>query len=159
VAIILPGTRSDEDLAERVTRRFFSLCENPRSRRAVLRFVRMSLSGGRSSRIFYSWLNRMVFRPLAGPAGMHVPAVRVQLVGSTLAGLAITRYVVRLEPIASMSLDELVPVVGPPLRGAVIAAPRGAIPAWDVAQAAYPRREWHELDARRHHKLTGRPAH
>lgn len=38
---------------------------------------------------------------------------------SQIAGLIMTRYILRLEPVASMSIDEIVRVYGPPLRVAL----------------------------------------
>lgn len=147
----------EDDFAERVTRRFLGLCESPRTRGVVLRFVRMTLEGGTGSKVLYRYLNKMLFKPLAGPAGLHVSTVRLQLVSSTLAGVAMMRYQVRLEPLASMSVDELVPVLAPAIRGCLAAEPTGQVPAWDSELAPYPRTEWATLDARRQFKLTGRP--
>jgi hypothetical protein len=147
-----------DDFAERITRRFLKLCENPRTQRVVIGFVQSTLEGEVRSQRLYKYLNRMVFAPLAGPAGMHVSTVRFQLVASTLAGLAMMRYVVKLEPLASMTVDELVPVLAPAVRGALQAEPVGELPAWDDETAPYPLAERHTLDAHRSWKLTGRLA-
>ena len=41
---------------------------------------------------------------------------RATLAGSQLVGLAMIRYVLRLEPVASASVDHLVEVVGPTIQ-------------------------------------------
>lgn len=146
----------EEDFAERVTRRFFQLCENPRTRRPILRFVSMTLVGGKQSRLLYGYLNKVLFGPLTGPAGLHVSTVRLQLASTTLAGFAVVRYKVKLEPLASMPVEELVRTVVPAVRGCLMAEPTGEIPAWDAGVSPYPRTEWATLDARRQFKLTGR---
>jgi hypothetical protein len=151
-----PG-QSPEDFAERVVRRFLHVCENPRTRDAMLRFVRGSLSGGWTSRFFYRNLNRMVLRPLAGPAGLHASTLRLQLVTAQLAGLAMMRYVVKLEPLASMSVDELVVVFAPSVRGALHAQPAGPAYAW-AEERSYPAVDWAGADLRRQVRMTGRLA-
>lgn len=157
VAITLPSGQSDEDFAERIIRRFLHVCENPKTRDAMLRFVRGSLGGGWSSRFFYRNLNRMVLRPLAGPAGFHASTLRLQLVTAQLAGLAMMRYVVKLEPLASMSVDELVVVFAPSIRGALNARPTSPAYAW-AEDRPYPSIDWSRPDPRRQFKMTGRPA-
>jgi hypothetical protein len=47
---------------------------------------------------------------------VEASAIRMELVGSQLIGLAMIRYVLRVEPIASLDIDDLVPLVAPPLR-------------------------------------------
>lgn len=44
------------------------------------------------------------------------PRERATLAGSQLVGLAMIRYVLRLEPIASASIDRLAEVVGPTIQ-------------------------------------------
>ena len=157
VAITFPSGQSDQDLAERIVRRFLHICENPKTRDAMLRFVRGSLSGGWTSRFFYRNLNRMVLRPLAGPAGFHASTLRLQLVTAQLAGLAMMRYVVKLEPLASMSVDELVVVFAPSVRGALTAQPASPAYTWSE-ERPYPAVDWSRSDPRRQFKMTGRLA-
>jgi hypothetical protein len=157
VASSVASGRSEEDLAERIVRRFLHVCENPKTRDAMLRFVRGSLGGGWSSRFFYRNLNRMVLRPLAGPAGFHASTLRLQLVTAQLAGLAMMRYVVKLEPLASMSADELVVVFAPSVRGALNARPASPAYTWSE-QRPYPAVDWGRPDVRRQFKMTGRLA-
>jgi hypothetical protein len=66
-------------------------------------------------------------RPLrALAAAIHRPDAdaRVALAGSQLVGLAMARYVVRLEPLASMSPDEVAAEVGPTVER-YLYGPRG----------------------------------
>lgn len=107
------------DLTERVLRRFLLVCENPRTRRRALALVRGSVSNARAGRRFYAFVNRLVLNPVARSLGVETTAVRLELVGSQLIGLAMTRYVLEIEPIASLEIDELVPLLAPPLRQAL----------------------------------------
>ncbi len=105
-----------DDYTERLLRRFLLLCENPRTQRRVLALVRSSVSNAGAGRRFYALVNRVVLHPVARATGVKTSAVRVELVGSQLIGLAMIRYVLEVEPIASLDIDELVPLVAPAVR-------------------------------------------
>ncbi len=122
-----PGASGD--FTERLLRRFLLVCESPRTRRRALALVRGSVSNARAGRRFYALVNRVVLNPVARAMGVETSAVRVELVGSQLIGLAMIRYVLRVEPIASMEVDELVPLLAPPLRQALGTAEDAAPPA------------------------------
>ncbi len=111
--------RATADFAERAVRRFLLLCESPRTQRRVLALVRGSVSNAGAGRRFYALVNRLVLNPVARASGVNASAVRLELVGSQLIGLAMIRYVLKVEPIASLDIDELVPLVTPPLRQAL----------------------------------------
>jgi hypothetical protein len=105
-----------KDLTERMLRRFLLLCENPRTQRRVLALVEASVSNARAGRRFYALVNRLVLSPILRAAGVQTSAVRIELVGAQLVGLAMMRYVLKVEPIASLDVDELVPMMAPALR-------------------------------------------
>jgi hypothetical protein len=104
------------DLTERMLRRFLLLCESPRTQRRVLALVEASVSNAGAGRRFYALVNRLVLSPLLRAAGVQTSAVRIELVGAQLVGLAMMRYVLKVEPIASLDVDELVPMMAPALR-------------------------------------------
>ncbi len=107
------------DFTERLLRRFLLLCESPRTQRRALALVRGSVSNARAGRAFYALVNRVVVNPVARAVGVESSAVRMELVGSQLIGLAMIRYVLKVEPIASLGVDELVELMAPPLRQAL----------------------------------------
>jgi hypothetical protein len=107
------------DFSERLLRRFLLLCENPRTQRRALALVRGSVSNARAGRAFYALVNRVVVNPVARAMGVQSSAVRMELVGSQLIGLAMIRYVLKVEPIASLDVEELVQLMAPPLRAAL----------------------------------------
>lgn len=128
-----PAVRAD--LTERLLRRFLLVCESPRTRRRALALVRGSVSNARAGRRFYAFVNRLVLHPVARSLGVETTAVRLELVGSQLIGLAMTRYVLEVEPIASLDVDELVPMLAPALRQ-VLGLGGGASSAAPSADAA-----------------------
>jgi hypothetical protein len=108
------------DFTERLLRRFLLLCENPRTQQRALALVKGSVSNARAGRAFYALVNRVVVNPVAKAVGVQSSAVRMELVGSQLIGLAMLRYVLKVEPIASLDIDELVDLMAPPLRQALV---------------------------------------
>jgi hypothetical protein len=114
------------DFTERVLRRFLLVCENPRTRRRALALVRGSVGSSRAGKRFYALVNRVVLNPVARAMGVETSAIRMELVGSQLIGLAMIRYVLEVEPIASLSVDELVPLMAPSLRAALGLGPASA---------------------------------
>jgi hypothetical protein len=61
-------------------------------------------------------LTRVLLRPLALGAGGDDPDLRAALLASQIVGLAITRYVLKLEPVASADADRLASLYGPTLQ-------------------------------------------
>jgi hypothetical protein len=112
-----------DDVAERLVRRFLALCENPRTRARALALVKGSVRGGRSGRRFYGFVNRSVVHPVARVTGVRTSAVRCELVASQLVGLAMMRYVLEVEPIASLDVDELVALTAPAVRAVLGGSP------------------------------------
>jgi Tetracyclin repressor-like, C-terminal domain len=62
------------------------------------------------------FLTREVFEPITEALGVSDARLRATLVGSQFVGLAMMRYMVCLEPLASASIDELVAVIGPTVQ-------------------------------------------
>ena len=115
----MPSPEASADFTERLLRRFLLLCESPRTQRRALALVRGSVSNARAGKHFYALVNRVVLNPVARAVGVETSAIRMELVGSQLIGLAMLRYVLKVEPIASLTVDELVPLMAPPLRQAL----------------------------------------
>jgi hypothetical protein len=132
------GTRSvSPDLTERLLRRFLLLCESPRTQRRVLALVQGSVSNVGAGQRFYALVNRLILSPILRAAGVQTSAVRVELVGAQLVGLAMMRYVLKVEPIASLDVDDLVPMMAPALRQTLTGGDRPA-PALDVCGCQTP---------------------
>lgn len=115
----MTAERVSTDFTERLLRRFLLLCESPRTRRRVLALVRGSVSNARAGKVFYALVNRVVLNPVARGVGIEASAIRMELVGSQLIGLAMIRYVLKVEPIASLDVDELVSLMAPAVRAAL----------------------------------------
>jgi len=104
------------DFSDRLLRSFLALCENPRTRQGMLTMVRASVGSARAGQRFYRMLNRTVVNPAARASGVHASALRVELVCGQLVGLAMMRYVLRVEPVASTAPEDIVRQFAPAIR-------------------------------------------
>jgi hypothetical protein len=107
------------DFAVRLLRRFLSLCESPRTRAAMVRMIKGSVGSARAGRVLYRVVNRAAVNPVARVTGVQASAMRLELVASQLIGLAMARYVIQVEPIASASVEEVVTLAAPSIRAAL----------------------------------------
>ena len=102
-----------DDLGSRMTRRFFTLCENPRTRERTMKVLRSSADSAVGGRLLVAFLSRGVFGPLLRSRRLDHATARIELACAQLGGVAVLRYVTRMEPVASMDVEDLVAMVGP----------------------------------------------
>ncbi len=114
VAGLLAG--STEDLGEQIVRTFLAVWDASPGQGPMLAMLRSAVSHEDAAGMLRELLLRVILRPLAVGAGGSDPDLRAALLASQLVGLAITRYVLRLEPVTSASVDELAPLLGPTLQ-------------------------------------------
>lgn len=107
------------DTAERLLRRFLTLCESPRTSARMLSMVKGALEHEGSGRRFYSIFNAVVLSPVMRLGGLKSNAVRGELVASQLIGLAMMRYVIKVEPICSLDREDVVALMAPAIRAAL----------------------------------------
>jgi hypothetical protein len=105
-----------EDVAVRLVRRFLLLCESPRTRAVLVRLTERSAGNARAGRVLYRMVSRLVVNPVARATGVQASALRTELVVAQLVGIAMLRYVVKVEPLASASVDEVVELTAPGVR-------------------------------------------
>lgn len=107
-----------DELGERVVRTFVGTWDATPGQGPMLAMLRSAVSHEDSAERLRSLLLRVVFRPLAQGAGAGDGDAdrRAALLASQVVGLAFARYVLHLEPLASASADELVPLLAPTLQ-------------------------------------------
>ena len=109
----------DEGVAgagERLLRLFLSVWDDPRTRLPLIALVRSSLVEEAPQSLLQQGILRMVVAPIRAALPPDEADRRVQLVISQMSGLVLTRYVLALEPLASMPADEVVSWVAPNLQ-------------------------------------------
>lgn len=103
-----------EEIGARAVEYFLGRWEDDDTLQALLRVgVTNEAAAARLHDIFAGQLAPVV--ALVAPEGSN-PAGRAGLVASQILGVALTRYVLRLPPMAAMSRDELIGWVGPTLQ-------------------------------------------
>lgn len=104
-------------LGERLLRRFLQLwASQPPARGALVGLVRAAASHERAARMMREFFQREVLGRLADALDMSQPRLRAGLVASQLIGLAMTRFVIRMEPIASADPETLVACYAPTIQ-------------------------------------------
>jgi AcrR family transcriptional regulator len=101
---------------ERLLRLFLSVWDDPETRLPLLAVVRSSLTADTPETLLQQGLLRIVLTPLREALPADEADRRVNLVISQMIGLVVTRYLLRLEPLASMPADEVVASVAPNLQ-------------------------------------------
>lgn len=101
---------------ERLLRMFLRVWDDPGTRLPLVALVRTSLVSEAPETLLGQGMLRMVLAPLREHLRAEEADRRVQLVMSQLAGLVLTRYLLALEPLASMSVEELVAWVAPTVQ-------------------------------------------
>jgi AcrR family transcriptional regulator len=100
-----------DGLGERLVRRLLSVWDRPENRAALLAIV-----GGRNIEALREFITREIVARVAGAVTADRAALRANLVASQIMGLIAARYVARLEPLASLPAEEVVPLVAPTLQ-------------------------------------------
>ena len=116
IPAILDGDR--DNIGHRLVRLFLSVWGDPTSGPALLAIVRSALAHDWSARMLREFLTSQILRRII--ANVDVPAseapMRAALVASQMIGVGITRYIVRIEPIASADVETVVAMVGPTVQ-------------------------------------------
>lgn len=101
---------------ERLLRVFVRVWDDEEARLPLLAIVRGMVDPG-GQQVMRDGYLRVVFGPLGVALGLDDPERRMAHVASQLVGVVILRYVLRIEPLASMSSEQLVATYAPVLQG------------------------------------------
>jgi len=104
-----------EGLGERVVRTFLAIWDGTPGQGPMLALLRSAVTDEQAADSLRAFLSRALLAPLAQATGRDRPELRANLVASQMIGLAVVRYVVRLEPLASAEPDDLARALGPTL--------------------------------------------
>ncbi|MBE1583764.1 hypothetical protein ACFPOI_33545 [Nonomuraea angiospora] len=102
-----------ETLGERLLRRYLELWETPDTGARLLAVVRGASASPSASAMVSAFMSEEVMLPLARAIGADHAELRANLTGAHLLGVATARYVLRVEPLASLDRERLVAVQAP----------------------------------------------
>jgi AcrR family transcriptional regulator len=109
-ALLADGT---DDLGARLVTRFLEVWDNPVSGEPIVRVLRSATSQPELMRDF---VHRQIVPLLATAIDGPQAELRATAVASQMVGLAMARYVLRIEPLATAPPEQVVALIGPTLQ-------------------------------------------
>lgn len=113
IPALLAGPR--EEIGERLVRFVLTMTSQPQARQPLLALVRTAMTNERMATMIREFLTHALIGRVAQALG--IPPIRMELAFSQLFGAVLARYVLRLEPIASVEVEELVGHLAPTVQG------------------------------------------
>ncbi|WP_030456981.1 TetR family transcriptional regulator [Herbidospora cretacea] len=114
LAVALAGDVSS--LGARLTRRYLEVWESPETGPKIRAIVGSIATTSAAAQIMRDFMSGEMAAPLAKSLPGNQPERRAILAAAQLMGMAFARYLLAVEPMASMTVDELVISVGPSVQ-------------------------------------------
>ncbi|MFF0220474.1 TetR/AcrR family transcriptional regulator [Streptomyces vinaceus] len=117
-ALVVPAIVGEgpEGIGERLARYFLGIWENPVTRAPMLAVVRSALTHEAAAAVLRRLVLRRVLERVAADLDVPDPTFRAELAASHMIGIALLRYVVQVEPLASADPEDIVVLVAPTLQ-------------------------------------------
>lgn len=109
-------TPDRERVGEAIVRTVLGVWERPESRAQGLALLRSAVTNERAAAMLRGFVSGAILGTVASVARDEKAELRAALVGAQIVGLGIARFVVRLEPIAAATIDDLAAAVGPSVQ-------------------------------------------
>ncbi|GHD96354.1 TetR/AcrR family transcriptional regulator [Streptomyces naganishii] len=119
-ALDAPEALADAPLdavGERLARFIFGVWENPATRTPLLAIVRSALNNDTAAAVFRRLVASQLLRRIAGRFDRPDAELRAELAAAQLVGCAILRYVIKVEPLASADVEQIIARVAPVVQG------------------------------------------
>jgi AcrR family transcriptional regulator len=110
------ATASPERWGVMIARIVVGLWDSPPARTTMLALLRSALSSEAAARMLREFVTTAIVGRLAEALGVPDAAYRASLLASQVVGVGMARIVVGLEPLASVSGDDLVAAIAPTLQ-------------------------------------------
>jgi len=108
--------RGPDHVGEALSELFLRVWDDERQRNPLLTLLRAATTEPRAATLLHEFVCARLLGPLLAELGSDQPELRSDLVTAQLSGLALTRYLLRFEPIASTPAEQLIPRVAPTLQ-------------------------------------------
>ncbi|WP_405778245.1 TetR family transcriptional regulator [Streptomyces sp. NBC_00859] len=105
-----------EHIGEQLARSFLGIWENPATRAPLLAIMRSALTHEAAANVVRGFVFQRVLERVAADLDVPDPQFRAELAASHMLGVAMMRYVLRVEPLASADVDAIVTMVAPTLQ-------------------------------------------
>jgi AcrR family transcriptional regulator len=106
-----------EGIGERLVRTFIGVWDSPRGAIAAA-LLRSAVTNEWTARMLREFVVAQILRRATKELDLDIPdgPLRANLVASQILGLATARYILKLEPLASATTDQLVAAIGPTIQ-------------------------------------------
>jgi AcrR family transcriptional regulator len=118
-----------DQVGQRLVETFLSIWDHAAGQSPLLALIRSAVADKDAAAMLREFITVEVLGPIARQLGSPDAQLRATLVGSQLIGLAMARYIIRVEPLASASSAQVAAVVGPTVQRYLtgeVTAPAGA---------------------------------
>src|SRR5829696_3735966 len=105
-----------DEVGRRLVETFLSIWDHAAGQSPLLALIRSAVSDRDAAAMLREFITEEVLGPIARRLGSPDARLRATLVGSQLIGLAVARYIIRVEPLASTPSAEVAAVVGPTVQ-------------------------------------------
>ncbi|MBG0826733.1 TetR/AcrR family transcriptional regulator [Planomonospora sp. ID67723] len=112
VSLLLAGPR--EEAGERLVRLILTITSDAQARQPVLALVRTAMTNERVVGMMREFMTHALLGKVAQALG--VSPLRMEAAFAQMFGVVLVRYVIRLEPLASAELEELVALLAPTIQ-------------------------------------------
>jgi AcrR family transcriptional regulator len=119
-ALAAPAAVEDgplDTVGERLTRFLLGVWENPTTRTPLLAIVRSAVNNESAAAVFRRLVAAQLLRRIAGRLDLPDAELRAELAAAQLVGVAMLRYVIKVEPLASADVERIVERVAPVVQG------------------------------------------
>jgi AcrR family transcriptional regulator len=106
-----------DGVGERLTRFIFGVWENPATRKPLLAVVRSAVNNEAAAAVFRRLVVSQVLGRVAAQLDLPDAELRAELAAAQLVGTAMLRYVIKVEPLASADVEQIIARVAPVVQG------------------------------------------
>ncbi len=119
--VVIKG--SPDTAGERMARFFLGLWEDPVTREPLLAIVRSAVANETAAAVFRDLVSSRLMARIADELDVADPRLRAELAAAHLVGIAILRHVIKVEPLASADMEEVIAQVAPAIQRHLSGAP------------------------------------
>ncbi|NUR99920.1 MAG: TetR/AcrR family transcriptional regulator [Kribbellaceae bacterium] len=113
-AHVLDGPR--DEIGRRIATAFLGIWESPEGQQRMKALFRSVLSSDEVARMMREGITQMIVVPVSQMLDVADARLRVGMVATQLVGAAVVRYLVGLEPVASVDVETLIDRLAPVLQ-------------------------------------------
>ncbi|MGZ0150607.1 TetR/AcrR family transcriptional regulator [Kribbella sp. WER1] len=106
----------DDEIGRRIATAFLGVWESPDGQQRMKALFRSVLSSDEAARMMREGITQMIIEPVSAMLAVPDARLRVGLVATQLVGTAVVRYLVGLEPVASVDVETLIDRLAPVLQ-------------------------------------------